>query len=265
MYDYRKKRARLHLDDKHLVSWNALAAAAFAILYRVSGDKKHLEAALKADIFIEENLYNGTGLYTSCRNGKCSGNGFLNDYAFYITALIEIYNSTLSKSYLDKAEHFCNEVVKRFADNKNGGYFISEPGNNELFINPKEIYDGAMPGGNSVMAYNLVRLCQLTQKSYYKELAEKQLSFMAANARNYPAGYSMYLIAQMLYDNPPAHITVVPGNNYSLDKITEKLPFLADIQVVQNGNGYLLLNNRTTYYVCKDHACLPPSNENIFI
>lgn len=263
LYNYRKKRTKLHLDDKHLVSWNAMMIAAFAMLYRVSGEKKYLEAALKADIFIKENLCSGKGIYTSCRNGKYSGRGFLNDYVFYTAALIEIYNSTLDKSYLDKAEHFCNEAVNRFADNENGGYFLSEPLDNELFINPKETYDGAMPGGNSAMSYNLARLYNLTQKGIYKGLAEKQFSFMETKAQDYPAGYSMFLIAKMLYENPPVHITVVIEKNKKPGDIDimEDMPFLADIQVIKEDGEHFLLNNKTTYYVCKNHACLPPSNK----
>lgn len=263
LYNYRKKRTKLHLDDKHLVSWSSMMAAAFAMLYRVSGDRKYLETTLKAGLFIEENLCSRAGLYTSCRNGKCSGKGFLNDYAFYTAALIEIYNSTLDKSYLDKAEHFCNEAVKRFADNENGGYFLSEPLDNELFINPKETYDGAMPGGNSAMSYNFTRLYNLTQKGVYKGLAEKQFSFMELKAKDYPAGYSMFLIAKMLYENPPVHITVVLENNKKPGDIDimEDMPFLADIEVIQEDGEHFLLNNKTTYYVCKNHACLPPSNK----
>ena len=181
-------------------------------------------------------------------------------------ALIEIYNSTLDKSFLDKASYFCDETVKRFADNVNGGYFLSEPANNELFINPKETYDGALPSGNSVMAYNLARLYGITQKDSYKMLAEKQLAFMMANAKDYPAGYSMSLIAGMIYENPPVHITIVSENNTDRNNVDKNgmkqvLYFLADIKVVEEGGEYSLLNNKTTYYVCKNHACLPPSNE----
>ena len=271
LYNFRKKRTKLHLDKKHLASWNSLMASALSMLYRASGVKKYLDAALKAVRFIEENLYNGGGLYTSFCNGKCSGSGFLDDYAFYTMALIEVYNSTLDKSYLDRACYFCNETVKRFADNANGGYFLSEPGKNELFINPKETYDGAMPCGNSAMAYNFTRLYGITRGDSYKMLAEKQLAFMAANSKGYPTGYSMSLIAGIIYENPPVHITVVLGNNMEennvdksnvvLGNIEQKIPFLADIQIVEEGGEYSLLNNKTTYYVCKNHSCLPPSNE----
>ncbi len=65
----------------------------------------------------------------------------------------------------------------------------------------------------------------------------------------------------MIYENPPVHITVVLGNTTDKNNIKQKLPFLADINVVEAGEEYSLLNNKTTYYICKNHACLPPSNE----
>lgn len=261
LYNYRKKRTKLHLDDKHLASWNSIMAAALSILYRASHKNKYLEAAKKAQVFIEENLCKKFQMYTSFRNGKCSGNAFLDDYAFYIMALIEIYNSTLEDCYLDKAEHFCNETIKKFEDNENGGYFLSETGSSELFINPKETYDGAMPSGNSVMAYNLTRLYQLTGKESYKEFAEKQIKFMSLKAGDYPSGYSMFLISKMIYENPPVHITIVLKNKKDLQEIKEKIPFLANIKVEEEGKEYHLVNNLTTYYICKNHVCQPPVNK----
>ena len=95
-------------------------------------------------------------LYTSFRDGKCSKHAFLDDYAFYVTALTELYNTTLDKDYLEKAEKFCKETVRMFMDDNNGGFYLCESNSTELFINPKENYDGAIPSGNSVMTYILV-------------------------------------------------------------------------------------------------------------
>ncbi len=259
VYNYRKKRTKLHLDDKYLASWNSMMIAAMSMLYRVSQKQKYLTAAKRANTFIERNLCKGTQIYTSTRNGKCSEKGFLNDYAFYVAALVELYNSTLDIVYLNKAENVLDNVVKRFSDNINGGYFLSETKSDGLFINPKETYDGAMPCGNSIMTYNFVRMYHLTEKNVYKELAEGQIEFMSSKAQHYPSGCSMFLIAKMLYENPPAHITVVLKD--SKESISSKLPFLANIILVQESNQYPLLNNSTTYYICKNRTCKPPVNE----
>lgn len=260
LYNYRKTRYRLHLDDKLLISWNSIMITALSMLYRASRNKKYLKAAQKAQEFIENSLCKGTQLYTSFRDGKHSDNGFLDDYAFYVTALIELYNSTLDYNYLEKAELFCRETVKRFADCENGGFYLSQADSTELFMNPKESYDGAIPSVNSVMAYNFVRLYQLTDKEEYKELAEKQIAFMSAQAQGYPAGYSMFLTAKLLCEAPPQHITIIIKNSSDLKEIRENLPFLANISIKCESKEFPLLNNQTTYYICKNHNCLPPTN-----
>lgn len=264
LYDYRKKRTSLHLDDKILLSWNSLMIAALSMLYRVSKDEKYLQAAINSQNFIEKNMCNGNQLFASYRNGKHSDNAFLDDYAFYIAALIELYNSTLDKAYLEKAEQFCNEAVRRFSDSENGGFYLSESDSTELFMNPKEIYDGAVPSGNSVMAYNFVRLYQLTAKVEYRDFMEKQAAFLSAQASVYPAGHCMFLIAKLIYENPPEHIVIVPKDDSEPEKIKPKLPLLANVIITPECKEYPIINEKTTYYVCKNHACMPPSNECIF-
>ena len=261
LYAYRKNRFKLHLDDKILLSWNSMMIAAMAMLFRVTQNSVYLKIAQKAQEFIENNMSGGLKLYTSFRNGKCLKKSFLDDYAFYITALIELYNSTLNKDYLKKAEDFCEEAVKVFIDNENGGFYLSNSQSTELFMNPKETYDGAIPSGNSVMTYNFARLYQITQNDKYKALFEKQIDFMSAKACEYPSGNTMFLIAKMLYEDNIPHITIVPKDYDDLNKIIEKLPLIANVLVVEENNEYPLLNNQTTFYVCNNHNCLPPANK----
>lgn len=260
LYDYRKKRTKLHLDDKILLSWNSMMIAALSMLYRVSRNEKYLNAAIKTQKFIEDNLCDSEQLYTCFCDGKRSENSFLDDYAFYTVALIELYNSTLDNCYLDMAEKICKETVKRFGDCENGGFYLSESANTELFMNPKETYDGAIPSGNSVMAYNFVRLYQLTENEKYREFLEKQLEFLSSQANDYPAGHCMFLLAKLLYENPPEHIVIVLKNISELEAIKSKLLLLANVIITSECQKYPLINDRTTYYVCKDYACLPPTN-----
>ncbi len=265
LYDYRKNRTKLHLDDKILLSWNALMIAALSMLYKVSHNEKYLNAAVNAQKVIENNLCDGEQLYTSWRDEKRSDNGFLDDYAFYAVALIELYNSTLNNYYLDMAEKFCKETVTRFEDCENGGFYLSESANAELFMNPKEIYDGAIPSGNSVMAYNFVKLYQLTENEKYREFAEKQLEFLSSRSNDYPAGHCMFLLAKILYENPSEHIVIVLKNISELEAIKPKLPLLANVIITSECKKYSLINDRTTYYICKDYVCLPPTNSAVKI
>ena len=253
LYEYRKKRTKLHLDDKILLSWNSMMIAAMSMLYRVSHYEKYLCAAENAQRFIEENMSDGEHIYTIFRDGKRSDTAFLEDYAYYIAALIEMYNSTLDNKYLMRAEELCAEAVKRFSD-KNGGFNMCET--TELFKNPKELYDGAVPSGNSIMAYDLIRLHQLTEKEEYRECAEKQLDFMSAQSQDYPSGHCMFLLAKLLNEAPPPRVIISAKGSPDISN----LPFLANVTVVQADNKYPLLNERTTFYVCRGNNCLPPSN-----
>lgn len=261
LFEYRKERTKLHLDDKILTSWNALMICAMTVLYRATGCGKYLSAAKKADEFIRKNLSDGEQLYVSCREKRRSVKGFLDEYAYYTAACLCLYGASQERGYLEQAEKICRQAEQQFGD-KDGGYFLYGKQNSSLIIRPKETYDGALPSGNSVMAFCLVRLSQITEKEEYRLAAEKQLAFLSAQAAAYPAGYCMFLIAELLYFYPPQRITAVLAEGDSEEKIISRLPLDADIQILRApAEEYGLLNDKTTYYVCKGNRCLPPSNE----
>jgi hypothetical protein len=254
--DYRKKRATLHLDDKILTSWNGLMIGALAQLYRITGEETALVKAKSAIRFIEENLSDGVELYVSYRNGKHSGKGFLDDYASYIYALLQLYEASLDSSYLEKAEQFCQKAIQSFYDWEAGGFFLYGKDHEQLILQPKETYDGAVPSGNSLMAYNLVLLAQITEKKEYETLAKAQLEFMSTYAKTYPAGYSFYLMALSSYVNPAVHIVCV----LKTGDVPEKMPTNAVVYVTEVNENYPLVNDKTTYYVCRNKTCEAPVN-----
>ncbi len=260
LYRYRKDRFRLHLDDKILLSWNSLMIAGLSVLYRATRNERYILAARKAEEFIRGNLCDGLRLYTSFRDGKRSQKSFFDDYAFYIAALIELYNSTLDDNYSELATRLCDESVRWFADDKDGGFYLCDTDSTELFINPKEAYDGAIPSGNSVMAYNFTRLYQLTGERKYAELFERQERYLSGEARQHPAGYGMFLVSLLLHRSPLTHITVVLKELSDMKEVIKRVPFMADISVVSESAEYPLLNGKTTYYICTNYKCLPPTN-----
>ncbi len=262
VYEYRKNRFGLHLDDKILTSWNGLMIAAMCRLYRVSGNKSYLGAAVEAQRFIQNKLCEGDTLYVSYRNGKRSGKGFLDDYANQIFALLALYEAALDSVYLEKARSFCNKVISDFYDEAHGGFFLYGEENEQLILRPKETYDGAVFSGNSAMAYNLVRLYLLTGEEAFGELAKRQLRFMSAEAEGYPAGYAMFLVALSDYFEPPEKITIVAKEKQELTDLACRIPLDTVIHVLEGPTEeYPLKNDRTTFYVCKGRSCLPPVNE----
>ena len=257
LLSYRRQRGSLHLDDKILTAWNAMMIAALSMLYRASADEVYLQAARKAQQFLEHNIWEGEQLFTSFRAEKHSEHAFLDDYAYEIAALIELYNSTLEPRWLEQAERLCTAAIQRFQDQKCGGFFLSE--STELFLDPKETYDGAIPSGNAVMAYDLVRLYQLTEQEHYRDLAQQQLAFLSV-AADVPAGHSMFLLAKLLYDLPPKRITFVWEKKAELEDFLKHLPFLANVTAKPPDQSHPLLNGRATWYVCQGQVCLPPAN-----
>lgn len=266
VYEYRKNRYQLHLDDKILTSWNGLMIGAFCILYRVSKDNRYLIAAEKAQQFIEEKLCEEETLYVSYRKGRGRVKGFLEDYANYIFALLGLYDATLDAVYSKRAKTLCQKVIAQFWDEKNGGFFLYSKDHEALILRPKETYDGAMPSGNSMMAYNLVRLCALlgdTQRSL-EQIKERHLAFMAAESKHGAANHTMFLLALDAEENPPEKIVVVPKEGEK-EKLQKELPHTCSLESViqilpKEEKGYPMLNGETTYYICKGNQCLPGSN-----
>ncbi len=259
--DYRKKRTSLHRDEKILTSWNSLMIAAMCELYLVSGKETYLSAAKNADGFIQKYLCDRDTLYVSFHMGKRGARGFLDDYSAYIFAELSLYRATLESNYLSLAKKLCDKVMTDFGDNA-GGFYLYSKDHEELILRPKETYDGAIPSGNSLMAYDIVRLSFLTDDEKYKIAAQRQLDFIAQSASQYPTNHAMFLIALLDYEEPSTKITVVMNEDADKSTLSIALPCHAIVILLTTPTKeYPLKNGKTTYYVCKGHSCLPPSND----
>ncbi len=259
--DYRKQRYSLHRDEKILTSWNGLMIAAMCELYLVSGKKLYLSAAVDADRFLRKYLCVGDTFHVSFHMGKLGVNGFLDDYAAYIFAQLSLYRATLEHEHLNRAKRLCDKVISDFGDNA-GGFYLYGKGHEELILRPKETYDGAIPSGNSLMAYNLVRLSFLTDEERYKAASERQLDFLAQSASQYPTNHAMFLRALLEHTKPPMKVTVVMDETTDKSDLPLALPpdavvILFDVPTEE----YPIKNGKITYYVCRGHSCLPPSND----
>ncbi len=268
LYEYRSQRMTLHLDDKILTAWNGLMIGSLAIMYQVFGNEEYLQAAMKAADFIERKMTKDNTLYVGYRDGERMVKGFLDDYAYYIFALIRLYDATLKKQFLVRAEALLSKVFAEFADVEKGGFFLNGSGNERLIYQPKETFDGALPSGNSVMAYNLVRLSQLCVNAEIRKETEKQIRFMTGKAIEYPMGNGFFLIALLDETYPPEHVVCVVKDQNDTEewvksaRLTQKTPLHANVIMLEQPTGeYPLMNNRTTYYVCRNFSCLPPINE----
>ncbi len=257
---YRKKRHALHRDEKILTSWNSLMIAAMCELYLVSKKEIYLSAAKRANGFIKKYLCDGNTLYVSFHTEKRGAKGFLDDYAAYIYAQLSLYRISVYPEYLNCAKKLCDKVIADFSDSA-GGFYLYGEDQEKLILRPKESYDGAIPSGNSLMAYNLVRLSLLADDDKYKSATQLQLDFLAKSASQYPTNHAMFLIALLQYNNPPTKITVVTKDD--INKSSLPLELGNDTLVILKGptKDYPLKNGKTTYYVCRGRTCLAPSND----
>ena len=264
VYEYRKKRYRLHLDDKILTSWNGLMVAALCCLYRVSRDERYLKAARSAQQFVEENLCENGTYFVSYREGRNNAKGFLDDYASQIWGLLCLYDANLEEHYQIRAYALCQKVISDFLDKEEGGFYLYGEEHEALIFQPKETYDGAMPSGNSVMAYNLIRLSAFVRDQELNQVKERHINYMKAEAAADPASHTMFLIALEDEWNPPEKIVVVTAEGGPNEEVG-KLPFAAPLDAIvriltEETEEYRIKNDAVTFYVCRNHSCLPPTN-----
>jgi len=274
VYDYRLSRNQLHKDDKVLTSWNAMMIAALAKASFVFGDENYLELAKKAQSFIDKYLtLQDNRLFVRWREGHAANAGQLDDYAFYAWSLIELYESSFDINYLAKAVAVADKMTALFWDEEKGGFYLSSSDSEQLIVRPKEIYDGAIPSGNSVAALVLVRLSHITASDQWRRYSDKQLSYLAGAAARNPMAHSFSLIAMLNVLYPTVEIICVTKqqNNKRINQFIKKygstnLNVLVKTQdnedvlckIAPFTKDYPIPNKGIAYYICRDGACNAP-------
>jgi len=281
LFDHREKRVHPHKDDKILTAWNGLMIAALAIGGRVLGIEKYTLAAEKASEFIFSKLVRPDGrLLARYRDGEAAFLAYLDDYAFLIWALIELYETTYKPMYLKKAMELTNDMIKYFWDNKKGGLFIYGSDSEQLITRPKEIYDGAIPSGNSVAALNFLRLSRLTGQQELEEKAHQMFALFGSKIDSMPQGYAFFLTA-MLFSKSKSNEVVLVGSN---EKDTQNMlsilsedfrPFTTSIlyseehkdlkELIPFIDNYTTIENKPTAYVCENFVCHEPITDGALL
>jgi len=274
LFDARTKRPRPHLDDKVLVSWNGLMISAFAKGYQVLGDETYLNAATKATEFILNTLYtpNTHRLLRRYRQGEAGIDGKLDDYAFFVQALLDLYESSLNPRYLTTAIRLTETMQTLFEDKSNGGFFNSQEGDASVILRMKEDHDGAEPSPNSIAALNLLRLAQMTDREDFRTSAEKTLLYFSQLIEKAPSYLPQMLVALSFYLQKPKQIILAGSletpEMKSLRKVIyEKyLPNKVLLHASPEAATHLdFLNTLTvdkpTAFVCVDYACKLPTSE----
>ena len=198
LFTIRSKRPRPMLDDKVLADWNGLMIAALARGARVTGKPEYAAAASKAADFILGGMRTSEGrLLHRYREGEAAIPGYLDDYAFLIWGLIELYEATFEARWLSEALELTGSMIELFgdSDDEKGGFFFTGSDAEKLIVRTKEIYDGAVPSGNSVAALCLLRLGRMTGRTDLESAADALLKEFSGPFSGSAAAYTQMLIA----------------------------------------------------------------------
>jgi uncharacterized protein YyaL (SSP411 family) len=236
--------------------------AALAFGSRVLDNPGYSKNAEQAVEFILKHLRRDDGrLMARYRHGDTAHLGYLEDYAFLVWGLIELYETTFKKKYLDLAVELSNDMVRLFWDKDGGGLFLYGSDAETLIARPKELYDGALPSGNSVAAVNLIRLSRLTGDDELAQIAQSQFQAFGGTVNNMPVGYTHFLMAAYLNIAPPVEVALAgkPGTN-DLTELTRMAysGFRPNLVVSLNQSGKTPVQGKAAAYVCKDFSCMPP-------
>jgi uncharacterized protein YyaL (SSP411 family) len=269
LFKAREKRVPPAKDDKILVDWNGLIIAALAKASRVFSEPRYLEAAVKAAGFILEKMKDENGmLYHRYTKGERAIMGFLDDYAFLVWGLVEIYESGFEESYLQAAMDLTDTMISRFWDEEGGFYFTAKGGDNSVPIR-KKVHDGALPSGNSVALLNMLRLALLTGDTKYGEFADQIIKVFSEEVKSVPVAHTFMLLG-VDFTVGPAYNVILVGDSQetSLQNMLSALKsaylpnkVVSLRQPDKAALGYEKIEGKTTAYVCRGQTCMPPTNK----
>ena len=269
LYKLREQRVHPGKDDKVLTDWNGLMIAALARASSVFGGQRYLRAAVKASRFILKSLRDESGLlYHRYAKGERAVGGFLDDYAFLVWGLIEVYEASFKDEYLQAALELTERMISRFWDPTNGGFYFTAENAEDPLPRRKEVYDGAVPSGNSVAMLNLQRLARLTGDSAFEELASKLGKAFSGEVRRAPAAHTFMLLGVDFAVGPTFNVILVgdPHEAGTLSMLKALRGNYLPSMVIslrhpdKAGLGYEMVEGKATAYVCRDRTCMPPTN-----
>ncbi|KAJ8923165.1 hypothetical protein NQ315_001719 [Exocentrus adspersus] len=290
LYEERQKRPKPHVDTKIVTSWNGLMVSGFAKAGFVLKEQAYIDRAVQAAAFIRKFLYNeeDKSLLRCCYRGD-DGEivqtpspivGFLDDYAFLIRGLLDLYEASLDADWLQWAETLQEQQDARFWDANGAGYFTSPEGDASILIRGKEDQDGAEPCGNSVAVHNLIRLAAYLDRQDLRDKAGRTLAAFSERLRNVPVALPEMTSALMFFHNSPTQVFIAGSTEHNntqalLDVVRSRfLP--GRILAVADGPGGragLLyrrhetlsrlrpIQGKPTAYVCRNFACSLPVTE----
>ncbi|WP_425438347.1 thioredoxin domain-containing protein [Methanolobus chelungpuianus] len=279
LFEHRERRVHPAKDDKVMTDWNGLMIAALAKAARAFEEPAYArEAVTTADFLLSRMLGPEGKLFHRFREGEVAVEAFLDDYAFMIWGLTELYQATFNTEYLKNALYLNDQLLARFRDNVHGGFFHTAEDSEKLILRSKEIYDGAIPSGNSVCALNLLQLGRITGNINLENKAYEIMQLFSGQVSRMPIGYTQLLCALDFSVGPSREIVVV-GNPESIETegiisdinkefIPNKVVILKPAgteeeisSIAEYVSDMSMKDGRTTVHICQNYNCNLPSSD----
>ena len=277
----REKRPRPHLDDKIITAWNGLMISAFARASQILNDTDYLEVATRAASFLLKNLYDETRkvLVRNYREGRSEVEGFADDYAFAIQALLDLYEASFDVEWLKFAIELQETQDRLFWDDKNGGYFSVTGKDASILLRTKEDNDSAEPAASSVAALNLLRLAQIRDETKWRERATETVAAFGPQLSRFASAMPQMLVALEYALSKPRQFVIAgkrdDGSTLALSAelhrhfVPNKILLLADGAAGQKfleGKLEALhamkpIGGKAAIYVCENFSCQAPVTE----
>jgi uncharacterized protein YyaL (SSP411 family) len=265
----RQQRIKPGLDNKVLLSWNALMISSLCKSYDAWGVGEYRQLARANIGFIEKHLFNENdgSLLHSWNKAPGTQHAFLDDYAALIQACISLHQSTNNNSYLLKAKKLTEEVIEIFSDEEDRFFYFTPKQQADILVRKIETFDGAVPSGNSLMANNLIKLSVIFDIPAWNDRAGYLLSYILSSAKKYPTYFGVWNLNIELIVYGLTEIAIV-GKNYAdlLRKVVNEYIPLKIVQAsAKSDEDWPLLRekiiplNQTNIYICRNYSCLKPA------
>jgi uncharacterized protein YyaL (SSP411 family) len=280
LFDARKARAHPSKDDKILTDWNGLMIAALAKGAQALNEPKYAEAARRAADFLLKNLRRSDGrLLHRYRDGEAAIPGYLDDYAFLVWGLLELYETAFEVRYLKEALHLTEEMINIFWDERKGGFYFTGQDAEEVLARIKQYHDGAIPSGNSVASLNLLRLGKITANDRLERIAEELIRSFGGQVNRSPTGFTQFLVALDFALGPTKEIVVAgdldgKGTKRMLRSLQGRFlprkflilhPEGKDRKAIEELAPFVKeqvsIDGKPTAYVCENYACKLPTTD----
>lgn len=265
----RTARTYPQLDDKILLGWNCLMNTALCQIYAATGNETCRKLAVKNMEFILAAFSGGNlhQLYHCWKDGNAKYNAFLDDYAYLIQALISLHEITTDTKYLILAKELTNKVIKNFSDEKSEFFFFTEVHQGDILLRKKEVYDGAQPSGNSVMAENLYHLSFYFSVPEWKERAMKMVNALGNAVVNHPTSFGAWacLLQEMVMGTAEIAIVMPDPREMHRQILQQYIPHKILMCSATGNDDFPLLKGKNPdrnpgIFLCHNYQCKAPVN-----